>query len=91
MNNNSDKTEEFVNYFEAIFRRHSPMDKNHEKFINAINKQVHTEFKGTIHIEETMTEELQNVIETLRNRKAPVRDRITNTAIKHLTEAIDTL
>ncbi|GJQ79208.1 hypothetical protein Trydic_g5454 [Trypoxylus dichotomus] len=68
------------------------MDRDHEKFTDVINKQVHTEYRNTINVQETTIEELQNIIKCLEGRKAPGHDRITNTAIKHLTlEAVDTL
>ncbi|GJQ79350.1 hypothetical protein Trydic_g16211 [Trypoxylus dichotomus] len=82
---NSDKTEEFANYFEGTFRHNPPVEKNHEKFTDVINKQVHTEYRDTITVQETTTEEVWNIIKTLADRKAPGHDGITNTAIKHLT------
>ncbi|GJQ74914.1 hypothetical protein Trydic_g9544 [Trypoxylus dichotomus] len=92
INNNSDKTEEFANYFGETFRPNPPVDRDHEKFTEVINKQVHTECRDTINVQETTTEELRDVIKTLRDRKAPGHDGITNTAIKHLTlEAVDML
>ncbi|GJQ75503.1 hypothetical protein Trydic_g17590 [Trypoxylus dichotomus] len=92
INNNSDKTEKFANYFEGTFRSNPPVDRYHEKFTNVINKQVHTEYRDTIDIQETTTEELRKIIKTLGDHKAPGHDGITNTAIKHLTlEAVDTL
>ncbi|GJQ86193.1 hypothetical protein Trydic_g12463 [Trypoxylus dichotomus] len=45
------------------------------KFIDAINKQVHTEYRDTMNIQKTIH----------GNRKAPGRGGISNTAVKHLT------
>ncbi|GJQ66405.1 hypothetical protein Trydic_g4421 [Trypoxylus dichotomus] len=87
--NNSGKTEEFANYLEGTFRANPLVDMTHVQFTD---KQVHTEYRGTINIQETTIEELQLIIKTLGDRKAPRHEGITNTAIKHLTlETIDTL
>ncbi|GJQ65521.1 hypothetical protein Trydic_g7622 [Trypoxylus dichotomus] len=68
------------------------MGRNHKEFTDVINKQVYMEYRDTIKVQETMTEELRNIKNTLADRKAPGHDGITNTAIKHLTlEAVDTL
>ncbi|GJQ79246.1 hypothetical protein Trydic_g5490 [Trypoxylus dichotomus] len=92
ISNNSDKTEEFANYFEWTFRPNPPVDTDHEKFTDVINKQVHTAYRDTINVQETTTKELWYIIKTIADRKAPGHDGITNTAIKHLTsEAVDTL
>ncbi|GJQ75477.1 hypothetical protein Trydic_g17566 [Trypoxylus dichotomus] len=61
------------------------VDRDHEKFTDVINKQVHTEYRNTMNVQETTIEELRNIIETLGDRKAPGHNGITNTAIKHLT------
>ncbi|GJQ79219.1 hypothetical protein Trydic_g5464 [Trypoxylus dichotomus] len=91
INNNSDKTEEFANYLEGTFRPNPPMGRDHEKFTDVTNKQVHTEYRDTINVQETTTEKLWNIIKTLADRKVPGH-RISNTAIKHLTlEAFCTL
>ncbi|GJQ65130.1 hypothetical protein Trydic_g7274 [Trypoxylus dichotomus] len=82
INNNSDKTEEFANYFEKTFRLNPPVDRNREKNTDVINKEVHTEYRDTINIQETTTEELRNIIKTPGDRKAPRHDGITNTAIE---------
>ncbi|GJQ72596.1 hypothetical protein Trydic_g1261 [Trypoxylus dichotomus] len=47
INNNFDKTEEFANHFEGIFRPNPPMGRDHEKSTDVINKQMHTEYRGT--------------------------------------------
>ncbi|GJQ80544.1 hypothetical protein Trydic_g19949 [Trypoxylus dichotomus] len=57
INNNFDKTQEFVNYFEGTFRSNPPMDRDREKFTGVVNKQVHTEYRDTINVQETTTEE----------------------------------
>ncbi|GJQ76215.1 hypothetical protein Trydic_g1956 [Trypoxylus dichotomus] len=68
------------------------MDMDHEKFTDVINKQVHMEYRDTINVQETTTEELRNIIKSLAARKAPGHDGITNNAIKHLIlVAVDTL
>ncbi|GJQ76331.1 hypothetical protein Trydic_g2054 [Trypoxylus dichotomus] len=68
MNNNSDKTEEFSNYFD------------HERFTDVINKQVHTEYRDAVNFQETATEEFRNIIKTLADGKQPGYDEINNTA-----------
>ncbi|GJQ66195.1 hypothetical protein Trydic_g4254 [Trypoxylus dichotomus] len=68
------------------------MDRDYERCTDVINKQVHTEYRNTTNVQETTTEELRNIIESLTDRKEPGHDGITKTAIKHLTlEAVDTL
>ncbi|GJQ68588.1 hypothetical protein Trydic_g17139 [Trypoxylus dichotomus] len=90
--NNSDKIEEFATYFEGTFRSNPPAERNYEKLTDVMSKQVHTTHRDTINIHQTTTEELQNIIKTLGDRKMPGHDGITNTAIEHLTlEAADTL
>ncbi|GJQ87960.1 hypothetical protein Trydic_g12890 [Trypoxylus dichotomus] len=92
INNNSDKTKEFANYFEGTFRPNPPVDRDHEKFSDVINKQVYTEYKDVIDVQETTTVELRNIVKTLADRKPPGHNGITNTTITHLTfEAVDTL
>ncbi|GJQ70781.1 hypothetical protein Trydic_g709 [Trypoxylus dichotomus] len=61
INNNSDKSEESANYFEGIFRPNPPVDRDHEKFTDVINEQLRTEYKDTINVHETTTEELRNI------------------------------
>ncbi|GJQ74176.1 hypothetical protein Trydic_g19090 [Trypoxylus dichotomus] len=74
------------------FRPNPPVDTNHEKFTDVINKQVHMEYRNIINIQETTTEELRIIIETFGGRKARGHDGVTNTAIKYLTlEAVDML
>ncbi|GJQ87739.1 hypothetical protein Trydic_g3832 [Trypoxylus dichotomus] len=78
INDPRDKTEEFANYFEDTFLPNKPASNDLEKFANAINGLA--------------PEELLDIIKTLKNRKAPGRDGITNAAIKHLhLGAIDAL
>ncbi|GJQ73278.1 hypothetical protein Trydic_g13650 [Trypoxylus dichotomus] len=92
INNNSDKTEEFATYFEGTFRPNPPVGRDHEKFTDIINKQVYTEYRDTINVQETTTGELRHMIKALGERKAPGHDGITNTAVKYLTlEAVSTL
>ncbi|GJQ88084.1 hypothetical protein Trydic_g13096 [Trypoxylus dichotomus] len=83
INNNSDKTEEFANYFEGIFHSNLPVDTDHEKFTDVIYKQVHTKCRDAIGVQETTTEELRNIIKTIADRKAPGHGGISN--IKHQT------
>ncbi|GJQ71621.1 hypothetical protein Trydic_g11321 [Trypoxylus dichotomus] len=82
INNNSDRTEEFANCFEGTFGPNPPVDRDHEKFTDIINKQVHTEYRDAIDVQESTTKKLRNIIKTLADRKAPGYDGITNTAIK---------
>ncbi|GJQ88441.1 hypothetical protein Trydic_g9507 [Trypoxylus dichotomus] len=74
-----------VYYFEGTFHPNPPVDRDHEKFTDVFNKQVHAEYRDAIDVQETMTEELRNIIKTLADRKALGHDGITNTAINHLT------
>ncbi|GJQ64862.1 GPRDIH1 [Trypoxylus dichotomus] len=79
------------NYFERTFRFNPPVDRDHEKFTDVINKDQ-TEYRDSINNQEPTTDELWNIITTLEDRKAPGHNGTTNTAIKHLTlEAVDTL
>ncbi|GJQ78250.1 hypothetical protein Trydic_g2578 [Trypoxylus dichotomus] len=60
INNNFDKTEEFANYFEGTFRPSPPMDRDHEKFTDVINKQVRTEYRDTINVDRGTPQHYKN-------------------------------
>ncbi|GJQ87143.1 hypothetical protein Trydic_g12039, partial [Trypoxylus dichotomus] len=79
-----DKTEEFANYFEDTFLPNKPANNDLEKFANAINGLARTDYGNELDPPQTTAEELISIIKTLKNRKAPGRDGITNAAIKHM-------
>ncbi|GJQ70228.1 hypothetical protein Trydic_g22681 [Trypoxylus dichotomus] len=84
INEPKNKTEEFANYFENTFLPNKPASNDLQKFANAINGLARTDYGDELDPPQTTTEELLDIIKRLKNRKAPGRDGITNTAIKHL-------